>query len=609
MKNNKIFIFAFLLLSICAFYAFGLNHLSQFKTADEHYWIQERTPAYWNALADQKLKKTLINDKPGITVALVSGVGLLWENDPMQYLTRVDDDLKTYVTEKSEKVNFIFRLPILLFTGFSLLFFFWVIRKFTRNSWIALWSIMLIGLSPILVGISQIVNPDALLWIFSTGAIFSYFALLKTQEKKFILLTAVFTGLAILSKYTANILFPFFFFFMLAYYLIEIQETDRQKIRSFFFSQITNFFLIILGALGTITLFLPAIFLKPVYLYRLTLGFGPMQPIFILLVVFSALLALDQLFLKKSFLLFCQKHYQKITWLLKTVPLFLCMIFLYLFVGRNIFPSWKLFDSVPFDAREFGYIKDYSLSLWEKIILEFNPLVFSLSPVVVFLTVFLWLRTSIAKNKEYFFFVFSLTCFILAYYLAYIFMDVIAIVRYSILIYPLVSFLAALGLWQIYLLFKKYGGKAKALLTLLLLFFSLSSLYFAKPFYLNYTNFLLPQKSIVSDAWGYGGYEAAQYLNALPNSQELTIWADYYGVCEFFVGQCLTDYTLTTGKYAIDYYVLTRRGAIRYQQSQSRWELPDGVKATPYYENPQALWKLEIGNRPENFIKIFKSKS
>ena len=207
---------------------------------------------------------------------------------------------------------------------------------------------------------------------------------------------------------------------------------------------------------------------------------------------------------------------------------------------------------------------------------------------------------------DYFFYAFSITFFVLVYYLAYIFMDVVAIVRYSIVIYPLLCFLAALGLWQAHMVLKKYVQRTKIIFTFLAIIVSFFSLYWARPFYFNYTNFILPQKHIISDAWGYGGYEAAQYLNSLPDSKNLTVWADYYGVCEFFIGKCLTDYNLATGLYNIDYYVLTRRGEIRYWQGQSRWDLPGGVKVSPYYENPVPLWKLEIGNRPENNIRIFK---
>ncbi|EKE10990.1 MAG: hypothetical protein ACD_15C00162G0006 [uncultured bacterium] len=606
-KNKSAFIFFTLVLSACAFFVFGLHHLSQFRTADEHYWIQERIPAYWDAIMDGKYKKTLINDKPGVTVALISGIGLFFEKNPIQYVIKVDDDLKTYDSSKEKRLNLIFRLPILMFSGFFLFFLFWIIKKAVGNSWIALWSVIFIASSPILIGISQIINPDALLWIFSTGAIFSYFALLKTQEKKFIFLTAVFSGLSILSKYTANILFPFFFFFMLAYWLIEIKNSDREMIKSFFFLQVRNFFLIVLGAFATIIFFLPAIFLKPVYLYRLTLGFGPMKTISFLIVIFSLLILLDQIFSKKSLLVFCKKHSSRLMRILQFFPVLLAIIFIYLIIGRNFFSDWKVFDIVKFDIKEFGYIKTYSLSLWEKIIIEFNPLVFSVSPLIIFSAIFLWIKSSFRKNTDYFFLTFTITSFILSYYLAYIFMDIVATVRYSIIIYPLISLLAAIGLWQIFLSFKKYGQKAKMGITLMLFAASFSSTYLSKPFYFNYTNFFLPRNHIISDAWGYGGYEAAQYLNNLPQSENLTIWADYHGVCDFFIGKCITDYNLITEKYSIDYYVLTRRGEIRYRQAQPKWSLPTGVKAIPYYENPNPAWKIEIGNRPENFVKILKS--
>ena len=127
-----------------------------------------------------------------------------------------------------------------------------------------------------------------------------------------------------------------------------------------------------------------------------------------------------------------------------------------------------------------------------------------------------------------------------------------------------------------------------------------------RPFYFNYTNLLLPQKIIINDAWGYGGYEAAQYLNTLPNAKNSAIWSDYYGVCEFFVGRCLTAYTFDKEKIKPDYYVLTRRGGIRYMSKYDNWEMKSGLTAYKYYNVSNPDWQLFIGNHPGNFIKVIK---
>ena len=110
---------------------------------------------------------------------------------------------------------------------------------------------------------------------------------------------------------------------------------------------------------------------------------------------------------------------------------------------------------------------------------------------------------------------------------------------------------------------------------------------------------------LIHDAWGYGGYEAAQYLNSLPDAQQLTVWIDYYGVCEFFVGKCLSAYTFDPSIIQPDYYVLTRRGQIRYISRADRWERLSGLTAYKYY-NANSEWLLAIDNRLGNFIKVVK---
>jgi len=98
------------------------------------------------------------------------------------------------------------------------------------------------ALSPILVGMSQIINPDALFWVFSSASIFSYFALLKTDERKFIRLTALFLGASLLSKYTANILFPLFILMFFSDLVINFSAIkDKQGVKEYILKQLKYF--------------------------------------------------------------------------------------------------------------------------------------------------------------------------------------------------------------------------------------------------------------------------------------------------------------------------------------------------------------------------------
>ena len=82
MKKDQIFIKAALILSIIIFYSFGTYHLAKFETVDEHFWKEIRISRYWQALKNQNLEETYINDKPGVTVALISGIGLIFRPAP-----------------------------------------------------------------------------------------------------------------------------------------------------------------------------------------------------------------------------------------------------------------------------------------------------------------------------------------------------------------------------------------------------------------------------------------------------------------------------------------------------------------------------------------------
>lgn len=595
-----------LILSVFMFFAFGSFHLSKFVTADEHYWVYERIPQYWQAIKEGKYKKTLINDKPGITVALISGTGLLFDIDPKQHITKIDNNLEIYDTNKSEKIYFSHRLPIIIFNGLFLFFLFWIIKKIS-NQWIALWSVFFIGFSPILLGISQIINPDSFLWIFSTGAIFSYLALLKYNELKYVILTALFTGLAILSKYTANILFPFYILLLTTYYIIENNDDSKENAYKYFKSNITNYFFITLGSVLTISIFLPAVLVKPVYIYRLTIGLPGMAMFWWLIFGSLIFLLLDTFLLKNIILFNIRKFFRKNFFIFRFFPLLVMAIFFILIIGRNFNPGWQLFTAVPFDAKNISDIKIYNYfpNFLEKIFLEFSPFVFSLTPLTLLLVFYAWIKQTSKKSNEFIFYIFSFTFFILIYYLVSIKSDVLATIRYSIVLYPLFGFIASIGLYKLIGRFSKYNIP----ISILIMIISLGSLFLAKPFYFNYTNSLLSKNQSVTDAWGYGGYEAAKFLNSLPNPENTIIWTDYYGVCEFFKGKCLTDYKFDQSKYPVEYYILTRRGKIRYEPNYYRLiEEPNVIKALSYYSQKNPIWELDIDNRTQNYIKIFKAE-
>jgi hypothetical protein len=238
--------------------------------------------------------------------------------------------------------------------------------------------------------------------------------------------------------------------------------------------------------------------------------------------------------------------------------------------------------------------------------LEWIPILFSLTPITLIGTLSFFLSTlrkDISPDTRFIAITFPIL--IVLYLFIFLAVGLLVTPRYSILLYPLFAFLAALGISHMATHFKTVSF-IRPILFLLILGASLLSLYSIKPFYFNYSNLLLPKQALISDSWGYGGYEAAEYLNSLPNASALTVWSDYYGVCEFFVGKCLTAYTFNGNEIQPDYYVLTRRGKIRYMSRYDRWEQKSGLTAYRYYDRTDPAWSLAIDDRPGNYVKVFK---
>jgi hypothetical protein len=136
------------------------------------------------------------------------------------------------------------------------------------------------------------------------------------------------------------------------------------------------------------------------------------------------------------------------------------------------------------------------------------------------------------------------------------------------------------------------------------------SLLGSKPFYFNYTNSLLPAKYIITDSWGYGGYEAAQAINQMSNSKNMKIWSDYNGVCVFFNGECNANILTMKNTMKMnekkgrelkdfDYFVTSRRG------SNLAGDFMDELK---YQYGSEKISSFEIGGRPQNSISIYRNK-
>jgi len=483
-KQHQVKLLLSIVLAVYLF--FGFTHLTKFVSFDEHYWLynsdNDRIHQYWNAISRGDWKDTRINDKPGITLAYTSGLALLWDRNPKEQVLFTDKTVKIFNPQKTEQINFLFRLPILLLSSLFALYFFWIIKKITENEWLALLAVALTYLSPVIIGISQIVNPDSLFWVFCFASILTYAAWLKIFEKKYFWLTLILFGLSMASKYVSVILIPFFLFMLLAFYLFEFSawENKRENLKKFVLKNSLAYFGIIAGGFLIFALMMPAVFVEPKYFYAGTIGFPGMAPIFWFSMLMVLFLTGDARFNQNRMLYYLLDKLQIIK---KIAPKLIALVLLLsvFFVLINWMLRHRLIDlsDIPFDMKrkpEFS-----NLPFAYKFIMETVPLVFASLPLILFSLIYLWTKSLFQKIKyEYLTFIFS--AFIFIFYLAVIEQGLVLTIRYSIILYPISALLSAIALVNFFGAKKEAGDSRKLSLLFSILIAMILLLFFASSF-------------------------------------------------------------------------------------------------------------------------------
>lgn len=579
----------------------GLARLGNYSSVDEPYWTYGRITKFWNGIKAHNWKTTSVNDKPGITVAILSGAGLA-TIDPMPYKS-LRGDVKTDAELRDiNTINFAFRLPIYLFCVILLPFFYILLRKLFDQT-TALIGFTLIGLSPIILGISLIINPDSLLWIFLPLSFLSYLVFQRTESRKYLYWSGFLLGLALLTKYVANILYIFFFFLpFLEYILAE----KKPELRSYLKKSLLRYGILVGISMATYFILYPATWVNPKILLDgtfLSQAFRTTWPLFLSLVIFI----LGDTFLLRN----------KLTiWTLDTLSTYKAVLvrsvaILFLmgiaFTLLNTYTGMRLFDTAATLASPKG--EGTGLLLYaDKIIADIYSLIFGISPIALLglaaaLLLMMkkkWLDSYEAKI------VFFFSLFILFYYLASTVNSVVATVRYQIVLYPFAFVISAIGLSHI-LSLKKMSRHIPAIAGIaLIIILSVWNLLSVRPFYFAYTSALLPEQYFVNlKDMGDGSYEAAKYLNSLPNPEKLTVWSDKGAVCAVFKGKCIIGFTNKRIKGVnFDYVVVSSgRKSRTLKLSGSATKIIDFKKA---YATDDTVFTVTIGGRPNNSVKVIK---
>ncbi len=589
---------------------FGTYRIAQFAAVDEALWtFGGRISKYWTNIADRDWNGTRVSDKPGVTVSIISGTGLLFET-PKNYKPIKWEGSTYHPKNDIQKLNFALRFPILLFTVLMLPVFYFFLERLLGSKK-ALVSTILIGTSPILLGMARIINPDSLLWVFAPLAIVSYLVFLKRKVFAYLYWSGIFLGLALLTKYVANIIFVFFFGLIFLEYILMSKE-DRQTIDfiRYIKKSFVHYLILTFIALAVFYILYPAVWVKPTRLLDATLlsqAFKSTWPLFIGIISF---VFVDQWAMKNSITkaildaIADKKH-----WLIASIASIFLLSVLFVYLNTITGMHWYDFEDMlasPKSAYAFTGFLGIFLG-------NFYPLLFGIHPLAfIALVIFAIFLTRHAKATSFtyqsgFYFI----AFILLYYLGTTVNHVATISRYQIMLFPIILIIAGIALTVALeiLLAKKprvpFGAGASAVLLI-----ATMSLWLATPLYSGYASVLLPNTyhTDIKDM-GDGSYEAAAFLNTLPDAEHITIWSDKNGVCTFFVGNCYSSFNYNNLITKNIQYVVVSSGrqsrTTKMVQGSVANLKPNVIRFDRYYDQTENLsWSIAIDGRPGNFVKV-----
>lgn len=601
----------FVLFMTATFFASGFYHLGQYAAVDEPLWLYGRIGQYWNNIGDREWHKTDVSDKPGITVSLLSGSALL-SYDPDRY-----DDTRhrgeVYVNKSLDMVSFFaaFRLPLLICVTLLLPLLYFLLERLLGRS-VALIPFALVATAPLLVGVTKIINPDALLWIFTTLSITSYLVFQKRPLYRYLLLAGFFLGLALLTKYIANIIFVYLLLLLFVEYLYNPKASLR-PFSTYLKSSLLEIGLVVLVALTTFYLILPANWVDPMELIQGTIlsqAFVKVAPLFLALILF---ILLDQNLNRARLtttLLNWLGRFRNIVALIPLVLFFGSVLFVLIttWLGMPLYDFMQLIASPKTISNKSDFFGVF--------VTNFYPLVFGMTPLAL-LGILLALPFLLKRNfhqSASLRFAFYIILLALVYYLGATVNGVASIIRYQIIIFPLVALLGGIGLFHLARTLEKHFTLKKdmavygmSLIVALSGFYTLSTTHFP----LSYASSLLPDQYYIDlKDMGPGSYEIAEQLNALPDAKNLLIWTDKDGVCQFFVGRCkrgnnkevITDQD-------IDYVVISSAREIRTGHMIRSSYNRNPATVVPihlFYEQENPAFEVRINDRPSHYVRAFK---
>jgi 4-amino-4-deoxy-L-arabinose transferase-like glycosyltransferase len=589
VKNPKFNVIEFLsvILIIGTFIFVGLYQLGNFMTVDEPKWIYFRVPQLVDSLAEGRWSDTYINDKPGILPSILSSGVYLFDNQPRELPPGV-----------IEKFLLLWRAPIILFNAGVL----YVTYRYLRKGWgviFALVVIALTGLNPVLIGISKVVNPDATLWSTTLLTLSLYLLYLKSNRKKYLYLSAVAMAFGLLSKYFISLMFIFLIILHTFEYLGK--DGSREKMLSRIFD-LSIFSVISVSIFG---IFFPATWANSSALLEGTFYSFILRPGLGVIVAGVGVLMFEIIIMKGMIVTQLRKvHFQKIYTLLFGLTFSSILIIMSINLVMESMPIFNIPDALMSYDRGNGDIL-YMIKMNLTSFIGVN------SFIILFAILIYPALSLVRKNEENLIVSNSLLSMIFMFLIAAAVGGYWADTRYQIMIFPILSLFVAYILIQVVDLQKRKTLLMGVVCSMILV--SISQIPVRYPY--NFTNQLNRNKVNLTEAWGFGGYEAAQYLNNLENSENLTIWVDREGVAEFVNGNVLWRADENPFEYegSIDYLVLTWGGEKIYRKHgevhDSENIYSNTANTTPIFEYysgqfQKSIFEKKINGIDSNYVRV-----
>lgn len=572
---------------------FMLHHLGQFVSVDEPKWFYTRIPQLGSSLLNRDWAGTMINDKPGLLPAALSLPSLILFSPNQVSSNNIEEAL------------FLWRLPIVVFSVITLAIIF-ILLYILFDKYYAILCLSFIALNPILVGVSQIVNPDSTLWSTGLISLLAFFLYLRTNSKRSLYFSSFFLGLALLSKYFASILYIIFLSAIIIEYLTEKNlSLDHLK------SRIIDYLTIIGTSIATYLLLFPATWVFPDQILKGTI----FVKIIISIILVLSVLFFD-IFITKGGAMQIIREYNFVPRILRAIAVISLAYLVFLLV--NLFSNYFFFD---FNYFVMNYKMNYSeFSIIDTLNASAYTMLFTLNPIISFIFIFFVSVLSVNKldsicdkrQQKEDVILYTSFSFIILFLFGSSIGGYLAISRYQVLIYPVCAIIATSVIHSII-----QKSKAKINLVMIIIIINTFILVSASPFYLLYTNPMNLHNSVVTEAWGYGGYEMAQKLNSLKNAELINVWTDREGFKEFFVGNTYwrADVNPLFGE-KVDYLVLTTGGKRIFNNLLKKYYDPSTLafyslhyndsqisKLLTYYDK-KPLFEFYINKNENNYIRL-----